>query len=150
MKTHFDVGMWNCFVNFIVWLHLLAVENDISTFVAHCITIVWRRKDCDALSIVSNFVAHVFDFVRANDVVEFVSLEEVFGDIGAFGVGKKEKLVRKFDKISKKQLQNFINSAKFLRILQKLLGTVALNSRILLRFQESPTKLTKLTSNTSL
>lgn len=73
-ETHLDVGMWNCFVDFIVWLHFLAVENDECTLVAHCITIVWRRKDRDAFTIVSNFVAHVFDLVRANDVVQFVSL----------------------------------------------------------------------------
>jgi hypothetical protein len=80
--AYLDIGMWNRFVDLVVRFHLLAVENDVGSLVAHGITIIWRRKDCDALAIVGDLIAHVFDFVRADDVVEFVSFEEVLGDIG--------------------------------------------------------------------
>lgn len=74
--------MWNGLVHLVERLHLLAVEDYESTFVAHRITIVGGGEDGDALAIVSDLVSHVFHLVRPNDVVQLVSLKEVLGDVG--------------------------------------------------------------------
>lgn len=74
--------------------HLLAVEDDESAFVAHRITIVGGGEDCDALSVVSNLVAHVLHLMRPNDIVQLVPLQEVLGHVGAFKSSRFEKMFK--------------------------------------------------------
>lgn len=76
--------MRNGFVDLVLGFHLLAVQDDIGAFVAHRITIVGSGEDRDALSVVSNLVAHVLYLMRPNDVVQLVPLQEILGNVGAF------------------------------------------------------------------
>jgi len=44
--------------------------------------IVWRREDCYTLTIVCHLIAHIFNLVTANDVIQIVKLTERLGDVG--------------------------------------------------------------------
>lgn len=79
------------FIDLVLGFHLLAVEDDISAFVAHRITIVGGGEDSDAFSVVSNLVAHVLHLMRPNDIVQLVPLQEVLGNVGAFKSSRYKK-----------------------------------------------------------
>lgn len=79
------------FVDLVLRLHLLPVEDNEGAFVAHRITIVGSGEDSDALPVVSNLVSHVLHLMRPNDIVQFVPLQEVLGDVGAFKSSRFEK-----------------------------------------------------------
>lgn len=79
------------FIDLVLRFHLLSVEDNEGAFVAHRITIVGSGEDSDALSVVSNLIAHVLHLMRPNDIVQFVPLQEVLGDVGAFKSSRFEK-----------------------------------------------------------
>lgn len=51
---------------------ITAIECYVSALVTHCVTVVWCREDCYALSVMCNLVAFMLHFVATYDIVEIV------------------------------------------------------------------------------
>ncbi len=67
-------------------LHLLRgrpLEGDEGTLIAHGIAVVGSGEYCDAFAVVAHLVPLVLHLVTSDDVVHFVSVEEVLGDVGS-------------------------------------------------------------------
>jgi len=78
--------MRNSLVSRKLGLHLLhrrPPDGDEGALVAHRIAVVGGGEDCDALAVVTDLVAFVFDLVAPDDIVETVRLQEVLGYVGA-------------------------------------------------------------------
>lgn len=56
---------------------------DICSLVSHLVTIVWCREDSDTFAVVRNLVALWLHLVAPDDVIQFVLLQEPFGDVRA-------------------------------------------------------------------